>query len=128
MRGAAGRGANGGRDGRAPEAHDEGYSHSGTNLELLHAMASDFLKRLDDTVRQELTVMGHDYRAIVRTIEEAGAGGVVVRLHEPYEDVGFEEADGDLPGDVLAARIARRLKVAIEAPERTPNEEPSEAE
>lgn len=88
-------------------------------------MAGDFLKKLDDTLRQELMVMGRDYREIVRGLEESG-GGVVVRLHPPYDDVTFEEPDADLPGDVFAARVGRRLKVTLEAPERAPGEEPAE--
>jgi hypothetical protein len=86
-------------------------------------MGSDFLKKLDDLVRQELTVMGRDYRDLVRAIEESGSG-VVVRLHPPFEDVSFDEPEEDLPDDVLAARVGRRLKVVLEAPERTPGEEP----
>lgn len=85
----------------------------------------EFLKKLDDIVRQELMVMGYDYRELVRAIEGSGSGAVV-RLHPPYEDVSFDEPEDDLPDDVLAARIGRRLKVALEALERTPAEEPRE--
>ncbi len=83
----------------------------------------DFLKKLDDIVRQELTVMGQDYRALVRGIEASG-DGAVVRMHEPYDDVAFDAPEEDVPDDVLSARVGRRLKVALEAPERAPGEEP----
>lgn len=85
----------------------------------------DFLRKLDDLVRQELTVMGRDYRDVVQGIE-ASASGVVLRLHPPFEDVSFDEPEEDLADDVLAARVGRRLKVVLEAPERTPGEEPEE--
>jgi hypothetical protein len=89
-------------------------------------MGSDFLKKLDDVVRQELTVMGRDYRELVRGIEDSGSAAVV-RLHPPYEDVTFDEPEADLPDDLFAARVGRRLKVALDAPERMPGEEPAES-
>lgn len=87
-------------------------------------MPSEFAKRLDDVIRHELLVMGVEYAAVIDSIEDSPAsGGVVVRMRPPYEDVEFEAPEPDLSGDILAARVARRLKVAIEAPERPPGAE-----
>jgi hypothetical protein len=84
-------------------------------------MASDFVKRLDDLIRQELSILGHDYQGIVAGIEETRAGGgAFVRLQPPYEDFSLEEPEAGVSDSTFAARIRRRLRVAIEAPERSP--------
>lgn len=82
-------------------------------------MASDFVKRLDDIVRQELLIMGYDYGKLIAGIEESpGSEGAVIRFHPPYEDIFFEPAASDMPEDTFAARVRRRLKMTIDAPER----------
>ncbi|MGH9457096.1 MAG: hypothetical protein ACRD2J_05585 [Thermoanaerobaculia bacterium] len=80
---------------------------------------SDFTKKLDDVVRQELLLLGRDYREIVASIDETQSGAIV-RLHPPHEDVEFETPPPDVADDVFSARVARRIKVALEAPERPP--------
>ena len=90
-------------------------------------MASDFAKRLDDVVREELLNMGHDYRQLIACVEDSPATeGAVVRFNPPYEDVIFEQPEPDLAPDVFAARVRRRLKVSIEAPERPAGPDESE--
>ena len=89
-------------------------------------MASDFVKRLDDVVRQELLVMGLDYRELIQGIEESGEGAVI-RLQAPFEDIPFEAPEDDLADDVFAARVGRRLKVVLDAPERAPGPEADDA-
>ncbi|HVR43945.1 MAG TPA: hypothetical protein VMS56_10950 [Thermoanaerobaculia bacterium] len=84
-------------------------------------MNEDLIRKLEDVVRQELLLMGYDYPAVVGSIERSPASeGVVIRLHPPYEDVEVETPEPDLPDDVFAARLSRRLRVALEAPERPP--------
>ena len=84
-------------------------------------MPSEFVKKLEDVIRQELLVMGVEYGSVIETVEDSpGSGGAVVRMHPPYDDVTFETPDPDLASDVFAARVARRLRVSIEAPERPP--------
>lgn len=84
-------------------------------------MASDFIKKLDDLIRQELSILGYDYQGIVADIEETRAGGgAFVRLQPPYEDFALEQPEEDVSDQTFAARIRRRLRVAIEAPERPP--------
>jgi hypothetical protein len=87
-------------------------------------MASDFPKRLDDLVREELANLGYDYRDVVSSIEESRASdGAVIRFQPPYEDLDVEAPEPDLEDDVLAARVRRKLKVILEAPERAPSSE-----
>lgn len=88
-------------------------------------MRGDFVKRLDDLIREELTVMGYDYREVVASIESSpGSEGAVVRLQPPYEDVIFDSPAPDVPDDTFAARVRRRLKVVLEAPSRPESPEP----
>ena len=92
-------------------------------------MESDFAKKLDDLIRQELLLLGYDYRSVVSGIEETpSADGVTVRMQPPYEDIVFDEPDESLAEDVFAARVGRRLKVVLEAPERPAGPEPDIAE
>jgi hypothetical protein len=81
-------------------------------------MPREFHKRLDDAVREELMALGHEFSELVEAVEETADGGAVVRLRPPFDDVNFEPPDDDLPSDVFAARVRRRIKVALEAPER----------
>lgn len=92
-------------------------------------MATEFINRLDDLLRQELLLLGYDYREVIDRIETSpGSEGVVVRFHPPYEDVEFDEPDPDVSSDAFAARVSRKLKVAIGAPSRTPPPEEDDAE
>lgn len=83
-------------------------------------MESDFTKRLDDILRQELLILGYDYAEIVAAIEDSRSEGTVARLHPPYEDLEFEVPEDDESDESLAARVRRRLKVVLEAPQREP--------
>jgi hypothetical protein len=80
---------------------------------------NDFAKKLDDIVREELATMGYDYRDYIVAVEHSrSADSAVVRFHPPYDDV---EIDGPHDGEFDAkysAKVRRRLKVAIDAPER----------
>lgn len=88
-------------------------------------MESEFAKKLDDLIRQELLLLGYDYRSVVSGIEEApSSDGVTVRMQPPWEDIVFEEPDESLAEDAFAARVGRRLKVVLEAPERPAGPEP----
>lgn len=89
-------------------------------------MESDFAKRLDDVIRQELLILGYDYQEVVVAVEDGRTTEAVVRLHPPYEDLTFEAPPEDEAGEIFAARVRRRLKVALEAPARepAPEEEP----
>lgn len=87
-------------------------------------MASDLVKRLDDIVRQELAVLGYEYRDVIAGIEESrGSEGAVIRFHAPYEDLTVDEPEPDVSDEAFNARVARRLKVILEAPQRTPGQE-----
>jgi len=88
-------------------------------------MESDFTKRLDDILRQELLILGYDYAEVVAAIEDSRSEGTVARLHPPYEDLEFEVPEEDETDETLAARVRRRLKVVLEAPQREPG--PDEA-
>lgn len=84
-------------------------------------MGDEFAKHLDDVVRQELLILRRTYNDIIRTIEPSrGSGGAVIRLHPPYEDIEFDEPEPGATADAFAARVRRRLVVALEAPERPP--------
>lgn len=84
-------------------------------------MSHDFLNRLDDLVREELALLGYDYRDVVAGIEASRASdGAVIRFQAPYEDLDIEAPEPDVAEDVFAARIRRRLRVVLEAPERSP--------
>ena len=90
-------------------------------------MESEFTKRLDDVIRQELLILGYDYADVVASVEDGrGGGDAVARLQPPYEDLSFEAPQEDEPQDMFSARVRRRLKVALEAPARepSPGEEP----
>lgn len=84
-------------------------------------MESDFTKRLDDILRQELLILGYDYAEIVAAIEDSRSEGTVARLHPPYEDLEFEIPEDDESDVSLAARVRRRLKAVLEAPQREPS-------
>lgn len=87
-------------------------------------MPSDFAKRLDDVIRHELLIMGTEYGDVIDSIEDSAvSGGAIVRMRPPYEDVEFEAPEPDLADDVFAARVGRRLKVVIEAPQRPPGQQ-----
>lgn len=82
---------------------------------------SNFVKKLDDLIHQELSILGFEYNELVAGVEEPRAGsGAVVRLRPPYEDITIDEPEPDISDEILAARVRRRLRIAIEAPERTP--------
>ena len=82
---------------------------------------SEFAKRLDDTLREELTLLGYEYREVVASLEEARqGGGVTVRMHPPYDDFTIDEPQSDLTRDVFSARLRRRLRTVLEAPGREP--------
>ena len=82
-------------------------------------MPSEFLKRLDDVIREELSILGYTYTEVVAGIEESrGDREAVVRLHPPYEDLIVPEPESDISEPAFAARIRRLLKVRLEAPER----------
>lgn len=84
-------------------------------------MGDEFAKHLDDIVHQELLILRRSYNDIIRTIEPSrGSSGAVIRLYPPYEDVAFEEPEPGISPDAFAARVRRRLVVALEAPERPP--------
>lgn len=84
-------------------------------------MDDEFAKHLDDVVRHELLLLRRNYNDIVRAIEPSrGGGGAVMRLHPPYEDVAIDEPEPGVSSDAFAARVRRRLIVALEAPERPP--------
>jgi hypothetical protein len=89
-------------------------------------MESDFTKRLDDILRQELLILGYDYGEVVAAIEDARSEGAVARLHPPYEDLEFEIPEDEETDESLAARVRRRLKAVLEAPQReaAPDEVP----
>jgi hypothetical protein len=85
-------------------------------------MASDFVKRLDDVVRQELSVLGRDYSDVIVAIEEGrGSEGAVVRFRPPYDDLSVDEPESDVTDEAFSARIGRRLRTILEAPERPPS-------
>ncbi len=44
----------------------------------------------------------------------------MARLHPPYEDLEFEVPEDEESDETLAARVRRRLKVVLEAPQREP--------
>ncbi|MHB0970028.1 MAG: hypothetical protein ACYC7A_03245 [Thermoanaerobaculia bacterium] len=84
-------------------------------------MSGHFLNRLDDLVREELAHLGYDYRDVVSSIEESRASdGAVIRFHPPYEDLDIETPEPGVAEDVFVARVRRRLRVVLEAPERSP--------
>ena len=81
--------------------------------------SSDFHKRLDDVIREELSVLGYSYAKVVVAIEESrGESEAVIRLHPPYEDLVVPQPEQDITDSAFAARIRRLLKVRLEAPER----------
>jgi hypothetical protein len=84
------------------------------------AMESDFTKRLDDILRQELLILGYDYGEVVAAVEDSRSEGTVARLHPPYEDLEFEIPEDEESEVAFAARVRRRLKVVLEAPHREP--------
>ncbi|MFN2442193.1 MAG: hypothetical protein ABR517_05870 [Thermoanaerobaculia bacterium] len=88
-------------------------------------MESDFTKRLDDVIRQELLILGYDYGEVVAAIEDSRSEGTVARLQPPYEDLEFEVPEDDESDVSFAARVRRRLKAVLEAPQREPG--PDEA-
>ena len=70
-------------------------------------MPYDFIRKLDDVLPPELSLLGHGYATIVSEIVETrGGNGAIVRLPPPYDD--FELDEG----------VRRRLFVAIEVPGR----------
>ncbi|HUF16669.1 MAG TPA: hypothetical protein VMS12_01355 [Thermoanaerobaculia bacterium] len=82
-------------------------------------MAEEFINRLDDLVRQELSFLGYDYGEVVSSLEEMRAGeGAVIRVHPPWEDITIEEPEPDVSDQTLAARLRRTLKTTLEAPNR----------
>ena len=84
-------------------------------------MANDFIKKLDDLLRQELSLLGHDYGEVVVEIQEARSGeGAVIRAHPPWEDIPVEEPEPGTPDEIFAARLRRALKTILEAPGRPP--------
>jgi hypothetical protein len=87
-------------------------------------MSDNFLNRLDDLVREELAHLGYDYRDVVAGIEASrGSDGAVIRFQSPYEDLDIEAPEPDVAEDVFVARVRRRLRVVLEAPERAPAQE-----
>lgn len=80
-------------------------------------MASDFVKMLEDILRQELAILRLEWSEVVEEVEER-SDGAVVRTHPPYEDFEFDVPDHEMTPDAFSARVARRLRVILEAPSR----------
>lgn len=85
-------------------------------------MSSEFVKHVDDIVREEISFLGYEYQRVIVAVEES-RGVAVVRLHPPYEDVQIEPPDRDVSDTSFRARVRRRLQESIEAPERPPRPE-----
>lgn len=82
-------------------------------------MAEEFIKRLDDLVRQELSFLGYEYGEVVVSMDESRTGdGAVIRVHPPWDDIIVEAPETDVSDQTLAARLRRTLKTALEAPGR----------
>jgi hypothetical protein len=84
---------------------------------MLRDMASDFVKMVEDALRLELSVLRIDYNEVIEEVEER-ADGAFVRTHPPYEDFELDEPDAAMSSDQFSARLARRLRVVLEAPSR----------
>ncbi len=82
-------------------------------------MAEEFIKRLDDLVRQELSFLGYDFGEVVVSMDESRTGdGAVIRVYPPWDDIIVEAPEPDVSDQTLAARLRRTLKTALEAPSR----------
>ncbi|HEY5610068.1 MAG TPA: hypothetical protein VIL97_02585 [Thermoanaerobaculia bacterium] len=82
---------------------------------------TEFVKRLDDIVREELSFLGYEYNAIVAGLEASRSSGeAIVRMRPPYDDVAIEPPEHGVSDASFSARVRRRLREAIDAPERTP--------
>ena len=80
-------------------------------------MASDFVKMLEDILRQELAILRLEFNEVVEEVEER-SDGAIVRTHPPYEDFEFDFPDSEMSADAFSARVARRLRVILDAPGR----------
>lgn len=84
-------------------------------------MTDEFIKKLDDLVRQELAFLGYDYGDVIAEIQGARSGhGAIIRAHAPYEDIPIEEPEEGTTDQILAARLRRALRTSLEAPDRPP--------
>lgn len=82
-------------------------------------MSEEFIKRLDDLVRQELSFLGYEFTEVVVSLDETRTGdGAVIRVHPPWEDIVIEAPEPDVSDQTLAARLRRTLRTTLDAPTR----------
>ena len=75
---------------------------------------SPFLRLLEDVLRDELLVMGLDYRAVVESIVEKREGGTFsIRFHGPRHDLDIVEPEKPPSRSTLAAHLRRKLAMAL---------------
>jgi hypothetical protein len=80
-------------------------------------LESELTKRIDDLLREELTLLGYDYRKTIDRLELTGRGEtVMIHFQGPHAPLEIARPEEDLSDDTLSAQLRRRLKVALEGP------------
>jgi hypothetical protein len=80
-------------------------------------LENELTKRIDDLLREELTLLGYEYRETIARLELTGDGeAVMIHFQGSHAPLEIARPEEDLGDDTLSAQLLRRLKVALEGP------------
>ncbi len=75
---------------------------------------SEFIKRVDDLLREELLHLGFDFGVVVRSLSEnRSTDGCIVRMQGEYDDFEVVPNEAGRTAGLLSAQIARKLRVSL---------------